>query len=102
MVDSNWLSQLEALWDSDCGALWRLRQGEYSEKELQDVAALLSTIDLGDKQMLDKRLVTLLWYMYPFLEWQSTRIAEAGGDLVSYERIANQLRSEIERILGVP
>lgn len=93
---------VEAAWALPDGVLWRLRQGELDEAGLTALIALLRSIEVGEADLLPRRLVSLLWYMPTFMEWQAERVAQAGGNVEVLWRAAITVRNELERILGVP
>jgi hypothetical protein len=97
-----WIEDLEAAWSEPDGFLWKARQGDFDPGGAGRLIRLLEGIDTSGAESHNKRLVALLWYIPIFLSWQEERIKERGGDLLAYGRIASQVESLLEGILGVP
>jgi hypothetical protein len=95
------IAALERHWDVD-GVLYRLRDGKFDEKACVSFLGDLKQVDLPADRPVERRLVSLLWYLQPFLGWQVDRIGEAHGDVVAYERFRDAVHAELERILGIP
>jgi hypothetical protein len=102
MDTAPFVAALEREWELDDGFFGQLRQGRFDIERLNRLIRVLDAIDLEDDFTVDRRLVSLLWYVPPFMEWQKERIGEAGGDLVEFEKAINQVLTSIERILGIP
>ncbi|MCK1735944.1 hypothetical protein IVA79_18875 [Bradyrhizobium sp. 138] len=101
MIFAAIVEQLEAEWNAD-GFFDRVRNGNYDAVRGQAVLAVLRAIEIGDEDLVPKRLVSLLWYLPSFLSWQTERIAEKGGDHAAYERFVTEVESALEDVLGVP
>ncbi|MGY8711281.1 hypothetical protein RAD16_36595 [Bradyrhizobium sp. 18BD] len=95
------IEQLETEWNAD-GFFDRVRNGDYDAIRGQAILAVLRAIEIGDDDMVPKRLVSLLWYLPSFLAWQTDRIAEKGGDRAAYERFVTEVDNTLEVVLGVP
>jgi hypothetical protein len=95
---------LEREWspDDDDGFFWCVRQGRFDEDKLQRVLRVLSEISLPEDACLPRRLVSLLWFIPIFMEWQVDRVNEMAGDPVRYRRAVGGITGEIERLLGGP
>ena len=94
------VGRLEVLWS---GPLFRLRAGELSAADVDEVLSVIRAVGVGDAdQVVDRRLVSLLWYLPLFVGWQSERVSERGGDSVLFARLLDGVTTEVERILGVP
>ena len=98
----DWIKVLEAVWAEPDGFLYKVRQGKYDPNEGQAFLATLSEIRLPEDEPVERRLVSLLWYIPSFLGWQKQRIAKKGGDVADYEQITTQAMNIIEKKLGVP
>jgi hypothetical protein len=96
------IAQLEREWDFDTGFFGRLRNGSIDSASLHRLLRALEIVDLGTTATVDRRLVSLLWYMPFFLWWQRERILESGGDVQELDLATNQIHAQVERILGVP
>ena len=95
------ISRLEDQWDID-GFLGNVRQGIFSPEDGRGFLALLNEIKLDANAQIPKRLLSLLWYIPSFLEWQKERVEEKGGDKKAYERFVTEVHNTLERVLGVP
>ncbi|HKA06494.1 MAG TPA: hypothetical protein VKD71_04500 [Gemmataceae bacterium] len=96
------ISKLEREWDIDEGFLGLLRNGKFDAAKLERLIATLKQIRSRDGDAIGCRLVSLLWYMPIFMEWQRERVHEAGGDLKKLDRASDRVLGQMERILGVP
>ena len=93
---------LEKEWGID-GFLDELRRGKFAMDKSDTFLTLLRNIKLGnDHEQIPKRLVSLLWYLPCFLEWQKERIKEKGGDEVAYRNFVTQVINALEQALGIP
>lgn len=102
-ADSGMLERLEALWDEPDGALYRLRQGEFTDEAESVVLSVLRTVELSTAdEVAFRRAVSLIWYMPLFIGWQVERVAERGGDAAQLSRFRSLVTNEVERLLGVP
>jgi hypothetical protein len=80
--------ELEAVWDDDEGCLWRLRDsGEMDRDGLEALMDSLKTIDLRKEPMIDRRLVSQLWFIPTFMSWQRERVAENNGDVQALDEL---------------
>ena len=97
-----WIKVLEAAWAEPEGFLYKVRQGNYDPKEGQKFLASLSKIRLSEDEPVERRIVSLLWYIPLFLEWQKQRVAKTRDHLPDYEQLCAQATNIIEGTLGVP
>lgn len=93
--------ELDVAWD-DGGFLEGLRRGVYAPSEGQRFLALLSSVIIEDDEMIPKKLLSQIWYLPSFLEWQAERIAAAGKNLEDYRRFITEIHNTLERVIGVP
>jgi len=63
---------------------------------------LLRSISIKEDELVPMRLVSLLWMLAAFLEWQTKSISEKGGDIKAYEDFVNEVETVLEEVLGVP
>jgi hypothetical protein len=90
---------IDAEYDLEDGFVGRLRSGQYDQVGADRLLAALSALDLGDGPI-DRRLVSLLWYLPLIIGWQLHRVPEA--EVGKVENILNQVVSILETVLGVP
>lgn len=94
------LQKLEACWDCD-GFLDHVRRGTFDPEEGAEFHSLLQSIELPEESLIPKRLLSLLWYLPSFLEWQKERVAEKGNG-ETYEKFVAHTLNILEEVLGVP
>ncbi|MEP7220151.1 MAG: hypothetical protein ABI876_14605 [Bacteroidota bacterium] len=88
-------------YDIPNGSLYKLRQGEFDHDGLDRLLAKLRTICLtGD--MIDRRLVAVLWYLPLFIGYQRERVENAGYDMKLFDRFETQVTNVLLEILGFP
>jgi hypothetical protein len=97
-----WIRSLEAEWSKPEGFLGKAREGVFDQRKGADFVAMLKSIKAPTENTIDRRLVSLLWYIPNFLSWQKERVAEKGGDTVAFDQFANQVQGIVEAILGIP
>lgn len=93
---------LESEWSPEDGFFWRIRQGEFAASDFDRALAKVSAICIREDAVLPRRLVSLLWYIPLFMQWQVERVQEKGGDMRAYVSAVTKMRNEVERLLGVP
>lgn len=82
------------------GFLGLLRAGHFDSRSRDRFVDTLRSIELEPGAPVDRRLVSLLWYLPLLLRWQEPRVD--GGDAVALEALEDVVTNELERILGVP
>lgn len=96
------IADLEREWDFDSGFFGRLRRGDCDRTSLNRLIRTLDLIDPQGDTTINRRVVSLLWYMPIFMGWQVERVQEAGGDVAELDKATNQVQNLVEKILGVP
>lgn len=99
------LLALEAEWEQPNGFLGKLRDLEFDAEGAARLEALLHSIDLGNEILIDRNFVRLLWFIVPFMEWQTARFVEAKTtDTVLYrlKLVSTHVQERMMEILGVP
>jgi hypothetical protein len=97
-----WIAGLESEWSEPNGFLCRVRQGSFVSSHAESLLKILEEMGTPGDRAIERRLISLVWYLPIFLTWQSERILEWGGDPAAYERLVNRVQDLVERILGVP
>lgn len=100
MADTT-IELLDSSWDYEDGFLGKLRQGEFDKKLYLAFLVLLRGISFGDDELIPKRVVSLLWYIPLFMEWQKEQITKSIEEM-EYNRFKTEIENQLERILGVP
>jgi hypothetical protein len=70
---------LEAEWAPGAGFFWQLRQDHFAPDASDRVLEALRTISVEEETLLPRRLVSLLWYIPLFMQWQAHRLREGGS-----------------------
>jgi hypothetical protein len=96
------IRMLESQWEPENGFLWKLRQGQFIEEEYLSFCDELSSLSIAEDENIPVRLVSLLWYVPLFMDWQKQRVEECGGDRDDYSKAVSSITNEVERLLGVP
>lgn len=96
------IEMLESEWSPDGGFFWQLRQGDFVAGEFDRALKMVSSISTPVDGDVPLRLVSLLWYIPLFMQWQVERVGENGGDMAAYERAITTMTNEVTRLLGVP
>lgn len=100
--DTELIWALEAEYDRDEGFLGRLRTGDFDPAGLERLLTLLESIDLGENQVVSRRLVALVWIIPTFMGWQLERVAKKGGDVDSVRRGIDRSQAMLNSLLGTP
>jgi hypothetical protein len=93
---------IESEWALDEGFFWQIRQGRFEPAEFQRALERVASLSLEDEAQLPRRIVSLLWYIPLFMQWQIERVRKKGGDADAYAKAITLMTNEIERLLGVP
>jgi hypothetical protein len=92
--------QLEEEWEKPFGFFGCLREGDFDPDGFKRVENLLK--NLNTDMLGNRRLISLIWYIPLFMNWQKERVFEKGGDISALERSTNILQGILEDVLGVP
>jgi hypothetical protein len=95
------INNLEKEWELETECLGKLREGTLDAEGFRRLRSLLSSTRI-DGQMIDRRLVSLTWYVPTFMSWQLERVREKGGDVIGLENTINEVLGNLEKFLGVP
>lgn len=96
------IQNLETYWDTD-GFLDAVRRGNFVSSDADAFLGLVRGITIGEDDSVPKRLLSLLWYIPSFLEWQKERVAEASpAQAPDYERFVTEVHNALEEVLGIP
>jgi hypothetical protein len=93
---------LESEWEQPDGFLGRLREGKFDTAGFERFERLLRSIERHQGGVINRRLVSLLWYAPTFMSWQRERVAEQGGSIEELEVAITKTHNLVEEILGVP
>ncbi len=93
--------KLENEWDVDAGFFGRLRYGFFDEAGLQRVKDILRSVDTS-YELLDKRFVSLTWFIPTFMSWQRERVIGRGRDVEILDRATHEMIELLYKVLGTP
>lgn len=93
---------LESEWSPEDGFFWRIRQGHFSPSDFDRALKKVSSVNIEENAVVPRRVVSLLWYIPLFMQWQLERVQENKGDVTAYTAAITTMTNEIERLLGVP
>jgi hypothetical protein len=96
------IQDIEKEWDLDVGFLGGVRQGNFRSDRLERLIGILQSVECTSSISLDKRFVSLTWYIPIFLTWQKERYIEQGMDISELNQAINRIEELLEKILGVP
>jgi hypothetical protein len=91
---------IEQEFDDQEGFLGLLRGGHFDTRSRDRFLGALREVDPGSGSTLDRRLVSLLWYLPLLLSWQEERLGQ--DELAALKAVEDSVINELERILGVP
>jgi len=102
MNTSEVIERVEKEWELERGFLGQLRQGRFDKSGYQRLRDVLGDISSGiaSASLIDRRLVSVVWYIPIFMTWQRDRIKDLPVD--EYDRAANELQTLVQETLGVP
>ncbi len=89
-------------WKRPTGFLGGLKPGHFDSEGLQRLIVVLDSIISDEKSQIDRKLVSLLWFIPIYLEWQKPRFAEQGEDVQEIQDAINRVMPRLYEILGVP
>jgi hypothetical protein len=96
MVDLK--NALEEAWEN--GFFFNLRYGKFKEDQYQKLRTVFEAVPSNVD--LDKRLVSLLWFIPTFIQWQEERLLQAGMEKGKINEVYDFFYNECEAILGLP
>lgn len=96
------IKDLEMEWDLEYGFLGGVRQGDFRPERLERLINLLRNLGSIDSTSINKRFVSLTWYIPIFLIWQKERYIELGRDTTELDQGINRIVDILESILGIP
>jgi hypothetical protein len=83
---SRWIAQLEAEFAEPNGFVWKARYGDFDPEHAP----------------LERRLVSIVWFLPLLMMWQEERISARGGGSFTYKRLVERVTEAVIEILGVP
>jgi hypothetical protein len=95
-------NRIEREWDLEQGFLGKLRQGNLDIDSFNRLKEVLESIDFKDDVLVDRRMISLLWYIPLFMSWQREKFEDDDKKLQFLDHASNEVTSILEKILGVP
>jgi hypothetical protein len=83
------ISSIESEWEQDRELFWKIRQGASDNAGFDRAHAKIAAVPSANGEAIAGRLVSLLWYIPIFMEWQRDRIKQNGGNIEAYDSSAN-------------
>jgi hypothetical protein len=102
MDESKAIEALTAEWERPAGFLGRLREGVFDEAGYRRLQGILNSVEIADERLVQRRLVSLLWYIPTFMAWQRERVQESNGDVTRLDAAVTEVQNLLESVLGVP
>ncbi|MBF6611714.1 MAG: hypothetical protein IVW55_01130 [Chloroflexi bacterium] len=98
------ITNLDREWELETGFFGRLRSSEYDPEGANRVTELLQRIAdaVENEGQLDRRLVSLTWFMPTFISWQRQRVEERTGNGKALDSTLDTIVSILQRVLGMP
>lgn len=96
---NNSIEDLNLAWGMD-GFLGLLRDANFNHEKGLSLLYTLQNISFNDVEYIPKDLVSLLWYIPIYMEWQSQRFNLKENN--NYITLEAEIHNGIERILGIP
>lgn len=100
METKNTVRDLETAWSDEYGFLFQLRRGKFDPAKAEELLSVLRKIDLSESEPIDRRVVSLVWYLPLFIGWQRERVDLR--DVAAVAKVQTLVTNEVERLLGVP
>ena len=103
MNNEELIALIEAEWDLDNGFFGKLRQGQFDRTGQSRCRQTLERIqrEVGNAEIVSRRLVSLVWYIPLFMSWQTERV-KGSVEPREYERVTNEIQATVQAILGFP
>lgn len=102
----NWVESLHSEWFSEDGFFVKARDGVFDRARGEAVCSLLEAITLPEDgptdRRLERRLVSSIYFIYTFLQWQAPAIEKKGGDIRAFVAMSERMRRAVMRILEYP
>lgn len=93
-------------WDIENGFLGKIRYREFDPEGLDRLLNLLEIVQNDDEELdeelIDRTLVSIIWFIPLFLEWQKQSFIAAGKDIAPLQSAINRIMPIMYNILGLP
>jgi hypothetical protein len=95
------IDHMEVEWDEG-GFFEKIRNGNYDSSRANYIIDLICSLETNGQDFLPKRLISLIWYIPIFLDWQVDRVTEQGGDTIAFDKFRTNILNKLQDALGVP
>ena len=65
-------------WENADGFFFKFRFGTFDKDECKKTLDIIEEIEFGRHNMIDRKIVDLIWFVPLFLEWNKERVIENG------------------------
>ena len=96
------ISQLQREWQRPAGFLGGLKPGHFDPEGLQRLVTILDSIAVENECLMDRKLVSLLWFIPIYLEWQKPHFLGQDEDVQKIQEAINSVMPRLYEILGIP
>ncbi len=94
------ITSIESEWEPGDGFFWKIRQGVFRDSDFERAFEKVKAVPTFSDRPVPARLVSLLWYVPLFMQWQVERVREQGGDEARYATATNKMTAEVEEGIG--
>jgi hypothetical protein len=81
---------------------WELRIGIFDKIGFARIKDILSSIEVPDGEIFDKRFIEVTWFIPTFMRWQQDAWKMDGKDTSELDEAISFVESRLTTILGVP
>ena len=92
---------IETSWDIG-GLFNNIRDGKFDSLQANKFIDVISNLHFDENDKIPRRLISMLWYVPIFLEWQRERIKLKVNNITEYEAFVSNIQNALEEILGIP
>jgi hypothetical protein len=97
-----WITSLESEFEEPNGFLSQVRYGLFDQDRGEAFIRMLSEIRLPDGDTIDRRFVSIVWFIPLMLTWQNERVAASGGNVREFQKLTGRVTDMVIKLLGVP
>jgi hypothetical protein len=93
---------IENEYDLETGAIGKLRWLEYDQAGFERLIAILKDIENDDDPKIDKRFVSLTWYIPIFMIWQTRSIKNDSSAVKEINQYSEKIAHILFDLIGYP
>jgi len=95
------INRLQDEWEPETGSLGKLREGFLDPMGLKRLSDLIQSLEVYDRDSIDRRLISLIWFIPMFMEMQVERVKERAYDVHILQFYQHQILNSLFKILGL-